>query len=45
MLLLDGVSMEVISELLGLSKITVTQQYCAKVVMYKVSYEIFKFKK
>jgi len=39
-LLLNGVSMEVVSELLGHSKITVTQEHCAKVVKSKVSEEM-----
>jgi site-specific recombinase XerD len=39
-LLLNGVSMEVVSELLGHSKITVTQDSYAKVVKRKVSDEI-----
>jgi len=43
-LLLNGVSMEVVSELLGHSKITVTQEHYAKVVKSKVSDEILKLK-
>jgi len=43
-LLLNGVSMEVVSELLGHSKITVTQDSYAKVVKSKVSTEIIKLK-
>ena len=43
-LLLNGVSMEVVSELLGHSKITVTQEHYAKVVKSKVSDEIGKLK-
>jgi len=39
-LLLNGVPMEVVSELLGHSKITVTQEHYAKVVKSKVSDEI-----
>jgi len=39
-LLLNGVSMEVVSELLGHSKVTVTQEHYAKVVKSKVSDEI-----
>ena len=39
-LLLNGVSMEVVSELLGHSKITVTQDSYAKVVKRKVSEEV-----
>jgi site-specific recombinase XerD len=42
-LLLNGVSMEVVSELLGHSKITVTQEHYAKVVKSKVSEELNKF--
>jgi len=38
-LLLNGVPMEVVSELLGHSKITVTQEHYAKVVKSKVSEE------
>ena len=41
-LLLNGVSMEVVSELLGHSKVTVTQEHYAKVVKNKVSEEIGK---
>lgn len=41
-LLLNGVSMEVVSELLGHSKVTVTQEHYAKVVKSKVSDEIGK---
>ena len=41
-LLLNGVSMEVVSELLGHSKVTVTQEHYAKVVKSKVSDEIRK---
>ena len=41
-LLLNGVSMEVVSELLGHSKITVTQDSYAKVVKNKVSEEVMK---
>ena len=41
-LLLNGVSMEVVSELLGHSKVTVTQEHYAKVVKSKVSEEINK---
>ena len=41
-LLLNGVSMEVVSELLGHSKVTVTQEHYAKVVKSKVSEEIRK---
>ena len=43
-LLLNGVSMEVVSELLGHSKITVTQDSYAKVVKNKVSVEVNKLK-
>jgi site-specific recombinase XerD len=43
-LLLNGVSMEVVSELLGHSKVTVTQEHYAKVVKSKVSEEILKLK-
>jgi site-specific recombinase XerD len=43
-LLLNGVSMEVVSELLGHSKITVTQDSYAKVVKSKVSEEVLKLK-
>ena len=43
-LLLNGVSMEVVSELLGHSKITVTQEHYAKVVKSKVSEEIGRLK-
>lgn len=43
-LLLNGVSMEVVSELLGHSKITVTQEHYAKVVKSKVSEEVNKLK-
>jgi len=43
-LLLNGVPMEVVSELLGHSKITVTQEHYAKVVKSKVSNEILKLK-
>ena len=43
-LLLNGVSMEVVSELLGHSKITVTQDSYAKVVKQKVSDEIGKLR-
>jgi site-specific recombinase XerD len=43
-LLLNGVSIEVVSELLGHSKITVTQEHYAKVVKSKVSKEIGKLK-
>lgn len=41
-LLYNGISMEVVSELLGHSKITVTQEHYAKVVKRKVSEEINK---
>jgi len=44
-LLLNGVPMEVVSELLGHSKITVTQEHYAKVVKSKVSEEVNKLKK
>ena len=37
--------MEVVSELLGHSKVTVTQEHYAKVVKSKVSEEILKLKK
>jgi len=43
-LLLNGVPMEVVSELLGHSKITVTQEHYAKVVKSKVSEEIIRLK-
>jgi site-specific recombinase XerD len=43
-LLLNGVSMEVVSELLGHSKITVTQEHYAKVVKSKVSEEVAKLR-
>ena len=43
-LLLNGVSMEVVSELLGHSKITITQEHYAKVVKNKVSEEVNKLK-
>jgi site-specific recombinase XerD len=43
-LLLNGVPMEVVSELLGHSKITITQEHYAKVVKSKVSTEIIKLK-
>jgi len=43
-LLLNGVSMEVVSELLGHSKITITQEHYAKVVKSKVSEEVNKLK-
>jgi len=43
-LLLNGVPMEIVSELLGHSKITVTQEHYAKVVKNKVSEEVKKLK-
>ncbi|NQY31394.1 MAG: site-specific integrase [Flavobacteriaceae bacterium] len=43
-LLSNGVSMEVVSELLGHSKITVTQEHYAKVVKSKVSEEMLRLK-
>jgi len=43
-LLLNGVPMEVVSELLGHSKITVTQEHYANVVKSKVSEEILRLK-
>jgi len=43
-LLLNGVPMEVVSELLGHSKITVTQKHYAKVVKSIVSEEVLKLK-
>jgi len=43
-LLSNGVSMEVVSELLGHNKITVTQEHYAKVVKSKVSEEVLKLK-
>jgi len=43
-LLYNGVSMEVVSELLGHSKITITQEHYAKVVKSKVSEEILKLR-
>ena len=43
-LLLNGVSMEVVSELLGHSRVTVTQEHYAKVVKSKVSEEIGRLK-
>lgn len=43
-LLLNGVSMEDVSELLGHSKITVTQEHYVKVVKSKVSEEIIELK-
>ena len=44
-LLYNDVPMEIVSELLGHSKITVTQNHYAKVVQKKVSYEITKLSK
>lgn len=41
-LLYNGVPMEVVSELLGHSKITVTQEHYAKVVKKKISDEVLK---
>lgn len=44
-LLYNDVPMEIVSELLGHSKITVTQNHYAKVVQKKISYEITKLSK
>ncbi len=43
-LLYNGVPIEIVSELLGHSKITITQEHYAKVVKKKVSCEIIKLK-
>lgn len=44
-LLYNGVPMEVVSELLGHSKITITQEHYAKVVKKKISDEVSNLKK
>lgn len=44
-LLYNGVPMEVVSELLGHSKITITQEHYAKVVKKKISNEVSNLKK
>ncbi len=43
-LLYNGVPMEIVSELLGHSKITITQEHYAKVVKKRVSDEVLKLK-
>lgn len=44
-LLSNGISMEVVSELLGHSRLQVTQEHYAKVVKNKISFEISKLRK